>query len=345
MREFVKVETGGSGREIGVDIGRATAGILRELVAGNPVFYRSETGRGLDFIKRYVFRNFLPFVRRRYPSYLAEIRGIAEGAGLDFADIAVFSAEEELLDTWGGWDKCSTAAVRLRGRLLLLHSEDYIGRYHDKMVLVRAEPSGRPAFLSLSYPGTLAGSACGINSAGIATCNNSLRYQPRRRGIPKNFYLRDTLAARSVDDVIRSMAIGPRAVAGNVTVASSREGRAAFVEATLTQTAVANLGRNYALTHTNNVRSPEIDVRDERPTRNSLLRLAELDYMLRRRHGSYTLSYLGSVLGSEAHHLLRFNTKEKAAATLASVIMDPGRRTMHIAVRSRRGNPYVRYRL
>ncbi len=345
MREFIQVRTGGSGREIGVDIGRASAGILRELVAANAAFYERETRHGLGFIKRYVFRNFLPYVRRRYPSYLAEIRGIAEGSGLDFADIAVFSAEEELLDTWGGWDKCSTAAVRLRGRLLLLHSEDYIGRYHDRMVLVRAEPNGRPAFLSLSYPGTLAGSACGINAAGLAVSNNSLRFPPRRRGIPKNFFLRDTLAGRSVADVARTLAASPRAVAGNVTVVSSREDRATFIEATYKQTASADIGQNYALVHTNHIRLPQIDVRDEDPTRSSLIRFASLDYLLRRRAGRYTLAYLKSVLASESGKILYFNRKETAATTLASIVMDPARRTMYVAARCRRGNPYVRYRL
>ena len=335
MSEFIMVRTGGSPREIGFDVGRATAGIVRELAAANPAFYRRETGQRFEAIKRYFLRNFLPFAVRRYPDHVEEIRGLAEGAGLPFDDVAVFSAEEELLDTWGGWDKCSTAVVRSRGRLLLAHNEDYIGRYHDRLVLIEAEPRRRPAFLSLGYPGTLAGSSCGLNAAGLAEANNSLRFRPRRRGLPKNFVLRDLLAARSLAEARRLAVAGPRVVAGNICVASAAEDRALALETSLDQTAVVELGAG-PLVHTNHVISPEIDVSGERPTEHSRRRYAALTGRLARRGSRVDARFLQDVLGDRSSGLRRFSLKPQAATTLATVIMDPAARSMLVAAASGR---------
>jgi len=345
MSGFIKVITGGRPREIGYDIGRATADILRELAAANPSFYRRQTRRSFDFLKKFVRRRFLPHCRHIFPEYIEEIAGMAEGAGLDFYDLFIFSAEEELLDLWGGWDKCSSAAVRTRGGLYLLHNEDYIGRYHGRLVIVEASPKGRPAFLSLGYPGTLAGSACGLNNAGVAFGGNSLRFPPGRAGIPKNFVLRKLLAARSIKDVERTMAIGPRLVSNNVTVASSRERAAAYVEAADGGSARVDLGAAGILTHTNHILSPDIDSRRERPTRKSFLRLASLEYLLSRRRGKFTLDGLKRILSSGRGGLCYFNAQPEEPTTLASIVMDPARGRMFVANRCGNDPGYREYRL
>jgi isopenicillin-N N-acyltransferase like protein len=345
MGGFIKVVTGGRPLEIGYDVGRATADILRELAAANPSFYRRQTRRSFAFLKKFARRNFLPYCRRFFPEYLEEIAGMAEGAGLDFEDLFIFSAEEELLDLWGGWDKCSSAAVRTRRGLYLLHNEDYIGRYHRRLVLIEAKPRGRPAFLSLGYPGTLAGSACGFNDAGVAFGGNSLRFPPGRAGIPKNFVLRKMLAARSLRDVERIMAIRPRLVSNNVTVVSARENAAAYVEAGPGRSARVDLGAAGILTHTNHILSPDIDTRQERPTRKSFLRLASLDYLLSRRRGRFTLGGLKKTLSSGRGGLCYFNAHPEKPTTLASIVMDPARGRMFVANRCGDDPGYREYRL
>jgi hypothetical protein len=345
MSEFIKVVTGGRPREIGHDIGRATADILRELEASNPSFYRRQTHHGLDFLKIFAKRRFLPHCRRFFPEYVEEISGMAEGAGMDFDDLFIFSAEEELLDLWGGWDKCSSAAVRTRRGLYLLHNEDYIGRYHGRLVIVEAYPQGRPAFLSLGYPGTLAGSSCGLNGEGLAFGGNSLRFPPRLRGLPKNFVLRHLLTARTMKEVERIMAIKPRLAGNNVTVVSAREKAAAYVEATPRQSARVDLGASEFLTHTNHILSPDIDKREERPTEKSLLRLAGLEYLLSRRRGQITQAYLQKVLSSRRNGLCYFNVHPERPTTLASIIMYPGRRRMLVACRCGNDPSYREYHL
>jgi len=341
MPGFIKVVTGGTPREIGFDIGRATADILRDLLAGNPDFFRRNTGRGFAFLKRRAWTGFWPYVRRLYPDYVEELRGTAEGAGVDFEDLFVVSAEEELLDRWGGWDKCSSAAVCTGGGLLLLHNEDYIGRYENRLVLIDAAPVRRPAFLSLAYPGTLAGSSCGINRAGIAMSGNSLRFRPRERGIPKNFVLRDLLAARTMAAAHRMMRTQPRLAGNNVMIVSAGEGRAAYIEATRRQTALVPLTDAGHLAHTNHILSPDVRKRGESPTKSSFRRLAGMNGLLAARRGPPTLDFLKSVLSSAEHGLCYHGCGDDTPTTLASIIMDPRRGRMYLA---NRGDAVRRFR-
>jgi len=345
MPGFIRVITGGSPREIGVDIGRATVDIVRELAAANPAFFERQTGRKFGFLRRRVWRDYFPFVRRIFPGYVDELRGLAEGAGIPFEDLFVISAEEEILDTWGGWDKCSSAAVCAPDGLYLLHNEDYIGRYEHRLVLIDAAPQGRPAFLSLSYPGTLAGSSCGLNSAGLAMSGNSLRLRPRRRGLPKNFVLRSLLGAGTLAAAHRLMKVEPRLVGNNAMIVSAAEDRAAYIEAASRQAVLVPLDDAGHLAHTNHILAPRLSRAGESPTASSLRRLAGLDSILAARRGRPTLAFMKRVLSSAEHGLCYHGCGEETPTTLASIIMDPARRRMFVAARGPSGGRYREYRL
>ncbi len=345
MSAFIRVVTGGSPRDIGHDVGRATAGILRELLAANPAFFRRQTKKDFGFLRRQAWQGFFPFVRRLYPDYVEELRGMAEGAGVDFPDLFVISAEEELLDRWGGWDKCSSAAVRGRDGLYLIHNEDYIGRYEGRLVLIDAAPRGRPAFLSLGYPGTLAGSSCGLNDRGLAMSGNSLRFLPRRRGIPKNFVLRDVLAAKDLRQAYRRMAVQPRLAGNNIMVVSSGEGRAAYIEAAPRQTVLVELGAARHLANTNHILSKDVRRRGEDPTAYSFRRLTGLNALLDRRRAAPTASGLKKVLSSPEFGLCYHGRGAETPTTLASIVMDPRRRRMFVARRAGSASRYREYRI
>ena len=345
MRRFIHVVTGGSPREMGRDIGRATAGLVARLCAGNQVFYRHETRRSFRFIRDFARRHYLGPAARRYPAHIEELQGVAEGAQVPFADLFAFSCEEELIDLWGDWDRCTSASVLSRNGLFLLHNEDYVRRYRGNLVVIAAKPNKAPAFVSLSYPATLAGSSAGLNSAGIAMSGNSLHYRPRRRGIPKNFILRDVLAARSYDDAVRRARAADRSIGHNVDIVSAREKRAGYVECSLKETAVVEMGESDYLAHTNHVLSPRVDTHGESPSWNSRLRYAGVEFLLSRSRDRATDKRLQAVLSSEKHFLLRRGKRPDDPETLASVVIDTRRSLMWVANRSVTDDPYVAYRL
>ena len=92
------------------------------------------------------------------------------------------------------------------------------------------------------------------------------------------------------------------------------------------------------MTHTNHVLSPKIDRRAEKPTRSSRVRLAGLDRFLARGGGALTEKDLERCLSSKKNWLLR-------EQTLASVIMDPARRTLRLINRHAPSPEWTEYKL
>lgn len=346
MRKFIHVKTGGSHREMGVDFGRAARDIILSFRDDSREFYRKHTKQGAAFVRDYAMRNYLPFVRRRYPQYLEEVRGIAEGAHVPFEDMFYLTADEELQDSFeSGKEKCSSAAVASRRGMFVLHNEDYPPRYYGRLIVVEAEPDDAPAFLSLTYPYVIAGSSCGMNAAGLAFTVDSINYRPSKRGMPVSYVLRDMYAARNIGQVGRKIAEPDKLSCFAVTVASDVLHTAINWEVTFKKIVKMKMGRSALLAHTNHVISSQIDKRGELPKFGSRIRLAALEELLLRGAPIANLKRLQAVLSSENHGLLRVTRKPTEYATIASVVLDVRHRVMYVSKRGPKGHDFMPYKL
>lgn len=350
MSSFVTVRTGGSARDMGVDFGRAARDVLRALAAESRAHFRQWTGRDIAAAKRHAARNYLPAVRRRYPRYLQEVMGIAEGAGIAFDDLFHLTADEELVSLWerparpGKREHCSSAALRTKDGMFLGHNEDYPPRYLDRLVLVEARPDGAPAFMALTYPYIIAGPSCGMNDRGLAFAVDSLGYPSRPRGVPTNYVLRDLYSARRAADVRRIVDVPNAAMANAATVVSAREREAFTVEATPEGAVVVAMGADGVLAHTNHSRSPSLRRDAEKASWSSRKRLAALEHLLAA-PASRTASGLKKALSSKELGLLRFGRRANESCTVASAVLDPGRGIMYVAKRGPRGHAFRSYRM
>ncbi len=344
MSSFVKVSTGGSHRDMGVDFGRAAKDILLAFIEDSCKAYPRSAKMTIEDAKRHAAKYFLPTVRRRYPKYLEEVRGIAEGAGLHLDDIFFLTADEEIMALRRAPEKCSSAAIRVGQRTYLGHNEDYPKRYLSRLIVVEAHPNDAPAFLALTYPYVLAGPVCGLNAAGMAFAANSLNFPPRQKGMPTNFVLRDVYRSRRLADVRRAMHV-PRPLMGNALMAVSDIERAASViEASLDDVAVVTMGANGLLAHANHVVSGTLDRTGEKPTRNSRSRGAALELLLAASK-QRTADGLKKALSSVKYGLRKIAARKSDSCTLATAILDPNRGMMYVAKRGSGGHGFMAYRL
>ena len=358
MSAFVTVRTGGSPREMGVDFGRAAREVLRALAAESRAHFRQWTGHDIGQAKRHAARHYLPSVRRRYPKYLEEVRGIAEGAGVAFDDLFYLTADEELVSLWEkpakhapgrdpgtpSHEHCSSAAVRTKDGLFLGHNEDYPPRYLDRLVLVEAHPDGAPAFMALTYPYIIAGPSCGLNDRGLAFAVDSLGYAARPRGVPTNYILRDVYSARRSSDVPRIVDVQDAVMANAVTVASASERKTLTVEAAPGGPAILSMGKDGLLAHTNHALSAELDHTSEKTGWNSRKRLIALEHLMAKKRDR-TAAGLKKALSSKDYGLLRFGDRANESCTIASAVLDPARGIMYVAKRGPKGHAFRPYRL
>ena len=159
--------------------------------------------------------------------YLEEMRGIAEGAGVDDADVLAINVRTEVMFAAkaraGGPSRlgeCSAFAVTparsADGHTLIGQNWDWLLHSADTVVVLEAEQPDRPDFVTVVEAGLLA--KTGMNSSGIGLVTNALVSDADRgdpgspvpRGAPRDPRRRDDLRR------VRRVAAGVSVVVGQL---------------------------------------------------------------------------------------------------------------------------------
>ncbi len=213
------VRVGGSHREIGRQIGQACQAQIRHSIE-NARHLIEITYDSIELTwesAQIQTRKYVPFAQERYPQYVDELIGMAEGANVSFDDVATVNAMEAVTMDALHLTKCTTMAVNedrtADEHVLIAHNEDWLPEDEQDVYLVHATPEDEPAFLGMTYGGLLPN--IGFNSAGIAQCCDSVYPTDSRIGIPRVVVSRAVLAATTLADAVRMVLIPQRAAGYN----------------------------------------------------------------------------------------------------------------------------------
>ncbi len=115
-------------------------------------------------------KKYLPFAEERYPQYVDEMRGIAEGANVSFEDVMVLNVMEAVTTDALHLTRCTSMAVNEErtadGHVLAAHNEDWVPEDENDVYVISAKPRDDPPFLAMTYGGLLPN--VGFNAYGIA---------------------------------------------------------------------------------------------------------------------------------------------------------------------------------
>lgn len=248
---FVQVK--GTHRQIGQQIGEA----CRDQVQLSVENARKLLGDAYDELQltwegaQIQSRKYLPFAQERFPQYVDEILGIAEGANTPFDDIAVLNVMEAVTSDALHLDKCTSVAVNEKytadGNVLIAHNEDWLPEDEACVFVVHATPEDEPPFLGMTYGGLLPN--IGLNAEGIAQCCDSVYPNDSRIGIPRLVVSRSVLAARTLEQAIRST-VSPHRAAGYNHLLAHESGELYNVEVSARSFAILHGTSGYVI-HTN----------------------------------------------------------------------------------------------
>jgi len=294
------------------------------------------------------------------PAYLEEMRGIADGAGLDLTDVLAINVRTEVMyaaearQALGGKARapaeCSAfarvPAPGQEGPALLGQNWDWLLHSAQTLVVLEVRPDDGPDFVTVVEAGLLA--KTGMNAAGLGLVTNALvtEADAGEPGLPYHVLLRAILDCATVTDALKVLQARPRSSSANYLIAHA-SGAALDVEA-----APGDFTRLYPLypqdgllLHTNHFLAPLIGPGDlslwSMPT--SAVRLQRL----RAAADAKTLGDFGVLLADHADYPHGICAHPDPAdhpceqgATIASVLMDLGSRQLWLAA----GNPcQVRY--
>ncbi len=151
--------------------------------------------------------DFKPAIDRWTPGLLDEVRGIADGAGVDFDTIYAYQLVDEIwaMDADLGLSKCtSIAAGKRKGSpAFVAQTLDIPAFYHgfQTVLRIRDKRDGLEA-LVFTIPGVVA--ANGLNSRSVGVCVNAvtqLAYSPT--GLPVAFVIRGILRQTSYEQAVK----------------------------------------------------------------------------------------------------------------------------------------------
>lgn len=252
-RPLPLLRASGSHRAIGQQIGEAFSAQVRHSIANARRLLEDAYDQlQLDWAGAQIqSRKYLPFAEERYPQYVEEMQGIAEGANVPFDEIVVVNVMEAVTMDALHLTKCTTIAVNqdrtANGHVLVAHNEDWVPDDEPDVYILHAHPDDEPPFLAMTYGGLLPN--IGFNAYGVAQCCDSVYPTDSRIGIPRIIVSRAVLAARTPAEAIRR-ALAPHRAAGYNHVLVHESGELYNLEVSARQFALLYGNENF-VAHTN----------------------------------------------------------------------------------------------
>ncbi len=300
---------------------------------------------------------YVDFLAKDYEDLLDEIRGIGNGAGVDFEDMMVLNTRYELLKF--PIQECTTFAVMPEAsanhHTYQGMNWDNVGWMKNSSVLLRVDEENGLRYFCMTEAGQLI--RHGFNNFGIGLGTNNLLSTADRDelGVPTNFMRRRILTSRTLEEAVESVNATPRAISCNLMVGSAC-GDAADLEVN-PEVRIELKPQGGILTHANHFtvhreicRSTGANFRDVR-----------LYSLLERRRGEIDPAYIMECLRDHfkadpsSHEAICKHTPKqgesagmdpaKASVTIASQIYDLTEKKAYICCGNPCENEYEEYQL
>jgi isopenicillin-N N-acyltransferase like protein len=366
VEPFPLIEISGPPRERGQQYGRQAADRIRK---GTSHYFAQLKELSLDAggVAELV-RDYLPVIEAFEPTYIEEMRGIAEGAGVPFEDIALLNARTEILKlakpevrarlrTPDEPDGCTGVVVLPQasgsGRLIHAQNWDWKRECAETAVVLNVRREDGPDLMTFTEAGALG--RCGFNAVGIAITANYLECDRdyRRVGVPLALIRRKVLESEHVALAMRTVYCTSKSAANNMII-SHREGVAIDFECAPDETFQVHPDRGL-LVHANHFVSPVAlgKLRDTgiANTPDSLYRDIRVRELLQPHLGAITFDTVKAALFDDfadpwsVCRPPRKNLNNNLSATVAMVLMEPASGVMEVAPLPALNRQFTSYRL
>ncbi|MEQ9329743.1 C45 family peptidase [Thalassobaculum sp.] len=226
------IDVSGRPRERGRQYGAQAAG---RIAKGVSHYSDQLRGMGLGWPEiRALVDDYLPVIERFEPAYVDEMRGIAEGAGVPFEQIALLNARTEILklgsrpdlrarlaaaeDPDGCTGVVALPGATADGRLIHAQNWDWKAECAETAVVLRIRRDDGPDILTFTEAGGLA--RCGLNAAGIAITANYLESDRDycQIGVPLALIRRKVLESEHLALAMRAVYATPKSPSNNMIV-------------------------------------------------------------------------------------------------------------------------------
>lgn len=360
------IDLRGSAAERGLSYGRQAT---RRIGLGIEHYTKQIRDVGVDLnLLNSIIDGFVPIIKKFDEDFIEEMRGIAEGASVDFRDIILLNARTEILKLAASKDLreslinqsiepdgCTGVVVMPNaskdGHLIHAQTWDWKAECAETVVMLRIQQEDGPEILTFTEAGGLARS--GMNSAGICLSANYLECDRDYKsvGIPLSIIRRKILQTDHLSLAFHA-AYSTAKTASNNVIISHKEGIAINFECAPDET-FQILPRDELIVHANHWQSPialsKLKENGVTSFPDSLYRDIRVRQALEQHIWSIDASIVKEVLADKfgapwgvcrpPHISIRNNL----SATVATLIMEPELGCISVAILPAQGGEFVTY--
>ncbi len=349
------IEVAGTHREMGRQIGEAARVQVQHSVDNAHILIdQSYNTLELTWAGANIqAHKYLPFAEERYPQYVDELRGIAEGANVSFDDLMVVNAMEAVTMDALHLTRCTSFAVNEQrtadGHVLLAHNEDWIPEDENDVYVISAKPNDEPPYLAMTYGGLLPN--VGFNAYGIAQAIDSVYPNDSRIGIPRLVVARAVLASHRISGAIGRTLVPHRAAGYNHLIVHE-SGEMYSVEVSSRRFNILH-GTDGYMTHTNHYLSSTMKEIEKDPEEliSSRVRYFRANRLLRE-NSTHTIKTMQAIQKDHVnlpnsicnHNIAGIDPMDRES-TITALVIDLTAREMHIVWGNPCQNSYHTYHL
>lgn len=311
-------------------------------------------------------RSYLPTIEAFDDTYIDEMRGIAEGCGVQLEDIVLLNARTEILklaanpslraelaQAEGCTAVAAMPAATADGELIHAQNWDWKAECAETAVVLHIRRDDGPDILTFTEAGGLARS--GLNSVGIAITANYLQSDRdyRRIGVPLALIRRKALQQAQLAHALKAVYVTPKSAANNMMV-SHAGGICINFECAPDETFRLH-PEDGLLVHANHFVSPVAlsKLRDTGMTAfaDTLYRDIRVRDLLLPYLGRITIGHVKAALADDFEtpfsvcRPIRKNADDNLSATVATVVMRPRAGVMEVAPLPAHGARFTTYAL
>ena len=342
--KFKEITVHGTPYERGLTYGQLCRDEIAVSIKSYQILFEGTKGISWEDARR-ISEYYLSLTGDFEPDYVEEMKGIAEGAGVDLLDIAALNARTEIMyaqPTNEDVNECTTLSLMAPategGRVIAAENWDYSKMLRDSLVIVHVYQEDKPHFVMVAEAGMIGG--VGMNDRGVSVMLNALRTTVPCQGIPLRARMRAMLEADNLGEAYVKGSHAPYSVAN--LIATHKDGIAIGFEMD-SRDVEPLIPDDGVLMHTNHYIGPKMYLaNDVNHKGSSYIRLQRIRTLVKQHYGKITIEDVKGMLRDHAGYPFAIcdheNMKEPLVerdATNYSVIMDLTENCMYLAP----GNP------
>jgi isopenicillin-N N-acyltransferase-like protein len=338
--EYPLFQARGTHRQLGRQHGEQAASRIRQHLALMCANHKIST---TELRRRALL--FQPMFENYCPHLLEEIRGLAEGAGIELADALACNIRS--LPKRSGEEGCTAYVISRKGTaegaILAGQNSDMDDNIPPLAYVLHLQPTNKPEVLMWTFGGMIG--YHGMNSIGIAHFANALGGGPPSKfAMPHYPVKRMMLECGSLEraaDLLRRVPINSN---GNYVLCDGK-GSILDVEATTAGPEIIHDGGSGFVVHTNHFLCPRYARKENyvQSWPDSFPRFERMNQLIRSKYGALTLADIQSFLRDHSGNPTGICRHDGNSRTVASLIAEPARRTLHVAAGNPCASRYITY--